>query len=73
MSAYGSIYKVMSVFILENRSGIISTIGDLKSSIGDYIFNLGLEIYESGNAESDNKSPIPNWINITNWGVEIPN
>ena len=30
-------------------------------------------IYEYGNAESENKSPIPNWINITNWGFEIPN
>ena len=30
-------------------------------------------LYESGNAESENKSPILNYINITNWGFEIPN
>ena len=42
--------------------GILSPIGDLKSPIGDNIPNWGLGIYESSNAESENKSPIPNWL-----------
>ena len=41
--------------------------------IGVNIANYGLGIYESNNAESENKSVIPKWLNITNWGFEIPN
>ena len=40
----------------------LSQIGHLKSPIGHNIPNWGLGIYESGNAESEKKSPIPNWI-----------
>ena len=35
-------------------------IGDMKSPIGHNITNWELGIYLSGNAESENKSPIPN-------------
>ena len=48
---------------------ILSPIGDLKSPIGDNISNWGLGIYESGNAESENKSPIPNWIKYHRMGI----
>ena len=44
-------------------------IGDLKFPIGDNITNWGLGIYESGNAESENKSPIPNWIKYHQFGI----
>ena len=68
--------------------GTLSPIGDLKSPIGDLKSpirdNLELGIYESGNADSENKSPISDWITIIwdwinwdwitiNWGIEIPN
>ena len=43
----------------------------MKSPIGNNIFNCKMGIYECGNTESENKSAIPNWINITNWGFEI--
>ena len=42
--------------------GILFPIGNLKSPIGDNISDRGLGIYESGKAESENKSLIPNWI-----------
>ena len=42
--------------------GILSPIGDVKSPIGDNTSNWESGIYESGNAESENKSLIPNLI-----------
>ena len=44
------------------RLDILFTIGDIKSPVGDNIPNWGLGISESGKAESENKSTIPNWI-----------
>ena len=36
--------------------------GDFKSPIGENIYKWGLGINLSGNAESENKSPIANWV-----------
>ena len=43
---------------------MLSPIGDLKYPIGYNTSNWGLEIHESGNAKSENKSPIPYWIKL---------
>ena len=42
--------------------GILSPIGDIKTPVGDNIYNWGYGIFESGKAESDNKSQILNCI-----------
>ena len=55
-----------------SQSGIISPIGNIKSPIGDNIPNWGLGISESGKAESENKSPIPNWISYPQLGISNP-
>ena len=49
--------------------GILSPIGNLKFPIGDNISNWGFRIYESGNAETENKSPIPNWLKYYQLGI----
>ena len=33
------------------------------------IYNWGLGIYESGNEDSENKSPIPNWLKYHQLGI----
>ena len=66
-------YVGSSVDLIFNRNcsqlGILSPIGDLKSPIGDHISNWGLGTHESGNAESEIKSPIPNWIKYHQLGI----
>ena len=57
-----------AVFLINQRTKrkfpqlcILSQIWDLKSPIGDNISDKRLGINESGKAESENNSPIPNW------------
>ena len=40
--------------------GKLSSIGDVKSPVGDNKANWGWGIFESGKADSENKSTIPN-------------
>ena len=42
-----------------------ATLVDAKTNI----YNWGLGIHESGNTESENKSPIPNWVKYHQLGI----
>ena len=56
------------------QMGIISPIGYFKSLIGNILSNWRLVICSlTLRYQTQNMSPIPNWIKYNNWGYEIPN
>ena len=61
--------KYHQLGIWNTQLGISYPIGDLKSPIGNNVSNWGLGKYESGNRESEKKSPISNWIKYHKLGI----
>ena len=62
-------WTVISIFQVNERTNRQYPRLGILSQIGDNIFNRGLGIYESGYAESENKSPIPNLIKYHQLGI----